>query len=150
MKSFIIAALMLLTLSAGAAAQENERTYTPEEQAFVDLSQQKWDWMSEKNVDKLAELFHENSQFVHMGGYWGKQEELETIRSGNIWYKKAEIHDVQVKFAAGSAIVYSRIHLNSVVGGNEVRFPFIVSEVYVMEDGRWQLSTLAFTRTLGE
>lgn len=150
MKSFIIAALMLLTLSAGAAAQENERTYTPEEQAFVDLSQQKWDWMSEKNVDKLAELFHENSQFVHMGGYWGKQEELETIRSGNIWYKKAEIHDVQVKFAAGSATVYSRIHLNSVVGGNEVRFPFIVSEVYVMEDGRWQLSTLAFTRTLGE
>lgn len=75
---------------------------------------------------------------------------LETIRTGGIWYKKAEIHDVQVKFAAGTATVYSRIHLNSVVGGNAVRFPFIVTEVYVMENGKWQLSTLAFTRTLGE
>jgi len=106
--------------------------------------------MSEKNVEKLEELFHENSQFVHMGGYWGKQEELNTIRTGGIWYKKAEIHDVQVKFAAGTATVYSRIHLNSEVGGNAVRFPFIVTEIYVMENGKWQLSTLAFTKTLGE
>ena len=78
------------------------------------------------------------------------QEELNTIRTGGIWYKKAEIHDVQVKFAACTATVYSRIHVNSEVGGNAVRFPFIVTEVYVMENGKWQLSTLAFTRTLGE
>lgn len=70
--------------------------------------------------------------------------------AANYWYKKAEIHDVQVKFAAGTATVYSRIHLNSVVGGNSVRFPFIVTEVYVMENGKWQLSSLAFTKTLGE
>ena len=63
---------------------------------------------------------------------------------------KTLIHDVQVKSAAGTATVYSQIHLNSVVGGNAVRFPFIVTEVYVMENGKWQLSTLAFTRTLGE
>ena len=138
---------MFLTLTVGAKAQENQRIFTAEEQAIVDLSHSKWDWMAEKNVEKLAELFHENSQFVHMGGYWGKQD---TIRTGGIWYRKAEIHDVQVKFAAGTATLYSRIHLNSVVGGNAVRFPFIVTEVYVMENGRWQLSTLAFTRTLGE
>lgn len=150
MKSLIITAFLLLTGVVGASAQENAKTFTAEEQAIVELSNNKWNWMSEKNVEKLAELFHENSQFVHMGGYWGKQEELNTIRTDGIWYKKAEIHDVQVKFAAGTATVYSRIHLNSVVGGNAVRFPFIVTEVYVMENGKWQLSTLAFTRTLGE
>lgn len=150
MKSLIITVLLFLTATVGAKAQESPKTFTAEEQAIVDLSNSKWDWMAEKNVEKLAELFHENAQFVHMGGYWGKTEELNTIRTGGIWYKKAEIHDVQVKFAAGTAIVYSRIHLNSVVGGNAVRFPFIVTEVYVMENGRWQLSVLAFTRTLGE
>ena len=150
MKSLIITVLMFLTLSVGTKAQENQKVFTADEPTIVDLSHNKWNWMSEKNVEKLAELFHENSQFVHMGGYWGKQEELNTIRTGGIWYKKAEIHDVQVKFAAGTATVYSRIHLNSVVGGNAVRFPFIVTEVYVMENGKWQLSTLAFTRTLGE
>lgn len=150
MKSFVVVFCLLISIVTTVGAQENQRTFTSEEQAMVDLSNAKWQWMSEKNVDKLATLFHENSQFVHMGGYWGKQEELNTIRSGGIWYKKAEIHDVQVKFAAGTATVYSRIHLNSVVGGNAVRFPFIVTETFVMEDGRWQLSTLAFTRTLGE
>ncbi len=150
MKSLVITAMLFLVLVVGANAQENQKVFTAEEQAIVDLSNNKWYWMSEKNVERLAELFHENSQFVHMGGYWGKQQELETIRTGGIWYKKAEIHDVKVKFAAGTATVYSRIHLNSVVSGNSVRFPFIVTEVYVMENGRWLLSTLAFTKTLGE
>lgn len=150
MKSLVITAMLLLTLIVGANAQEKQKVFTAEEQVIVDLSNNKWNWMAEKNVEKLTELFHENSQFVHMGGYWGKKQELETIRTGGIWYKKAEIHDVEVKFAAGTATVYSRIHLNSVVGGNSVRFPFIVTEVYVMENGRWQLSSLAFTKTLGE
>lgn len=150
MKSLIITVLLFLTAAVEAKAQANQSLFTAEEQAVVDLSNRKWDWMAEKNVEKLAELFHENAQFVHMGGYWGKQQELNTIRTGGIWYKKAEIHDVQVKFAAGTATVYSRIHLNSEVGGNAVRFPFIVTEVYVMENGKWQISTLAFTRTLGE
>lgn len=150
MKSLIITVLLFLTATVGAKAQESPKTFTAQEQAIVDLSNSKWEWMAEKNVEKLAELFHENAQFVHMGGYWGKQQELNTIRTGGIWYKKTEIHDVQVKFAAGTATVYSRIHLNSEVGGNAVRFPFIVTEVYVMENGKWQLSTLAFTRTLGE
>ena len=150
MKSLVITAMLLLTLIVGAHAQEKPKVFTAEEQVIVDLSNNKWNWMAEKNVEKLTELFHENSQFVHMGGYWGKKQELETIRTGGIWYKKAEIHDVEVKFAAGTATVYSRIHLNSVVGGNSVRFPFIVTEVYVMENGRWQLSSLAFTKTLGE
>lgn len=150
MKSLVITVLLFLSATFGAEAQENQRVFTAEEQALVDLSNAKWNWMAEKNVEKLAELFHENAQFVHMGGYWGKQEELNTIRTGGIWYKKAEIHDVEVKFAAETATVYSRIHLNSEVGGNAVRFPFIVTEVYVKEDGKWQLSVLAFTRTLGE
>ena len=95
---------------------------------MIDLSNAKWKWMSEKDVDKLDALFHENSMFVHMGGSWGKQPELDVIRTGNIHYKHAEIHDVDVKFAGCAGIVYSRIHLNSVVGGREVRFPFIYSD----------------------
>lgn len=146
----IVILFMLLFVASEIEAQENRKEYTPEEQEMVTLSKKKWDWMSEKNIEELAKLFHENSQFVHMGGYWGKEQELRTIKSGNIWYKKAEIHSVEVKFAAGIATVYSRIHLNSVVGGNEVRFPFIVTEVFVKEDGRWLLFSLVFTRTMGE
>ena len=123
-------------LNGRSKAQENQRIFTAEEQAIVDLSNSKWEWMAEKNVEKLAELFHENSQFVHMGGYWGKQGRAEHHPHGWHLVQETEIHDVQVKFAAGTATVYSRIHLHSVVGGNAVHFPFIVTEVYVMENGR--------------
>ena len=54
MKSLVITVLLFLTLSVGAKAQENAKTFTHEEQAVVDLSNNKWDWMSEKNADKLA------------------------------------------------------------------------------------------------
>ena len=149
MNRFILTVITLL-LSAVSLTAQNNPCFSSEEQAIIDLSNDKWLWMSDRDIDKLKDLFHDSAQFVHMGGYWDKEAELNTIKNGGIWYKKAEIHDVKVKFAAGTATVYSRIHLNSVVGGNSVRFPFIVTEVYVMENGRWQLSTLAFTKTLGE
>lgn len=138
------------TSEVKAWLEEIDILKTPAEKEMIDLSRQKWQWMAEKNADRLAELFHDEAQFVHMGGYWGKEQELNTIRSGGIWYKEAEIHSEEVKFTENTAVVYSRIHLNAVVGGNEVRNPFIVSEVYVKEGGKWKLSVLAFTKTMGE
>ena len=64
---------------------------TPEQQELINLSKQKWQWMSDKNVDSLNVLFADKSMFIHMGGTWGKTQELTTIKSGGIWYKKAEV-----------------------------------------------------------
>jgi hypothetical protein len=33
----------------------------------IALSRDKWRWMSERNVDSLAALFHDEAVFVHMG-----------------------------------------------------------------------------------
>src|SRR5512133_155672 len=61
------------------------------EKEIINLSKVKWQWMSEKNVDSLALLFHEKAVFVHMGGAWGTEQELNIIKGGGIWYKKADI-----------------------------------------------------------
>ncbi len=148
MKRILILAIVMISTVLGAIAQET--IFTKEEQEIINLSNDKWQWMSDKNVEKLADLFHETSQFVHMGGYWGKEQELNTIKDGGIWYKKADIHDQKVKFTDNTATVYSVIHLNSEVGGHDVRFPFIVTEVFVKENGKWLLTSLVFTRTMGE
>lgn len=148
MKKLFAFAVLFISSIIGVAAQDS--SFTKEEQEIINLSNDKWQWMSDKNVEKLADLFHETSQFVHMGGYWGKEQELNTIKDGGIWYKKAEIHDQKVKFTDNTATVYSIIHLNSEVEGNAVRFPFIVTEVFVRENGKWLLSSLVFTKTLGE
>src|SRR5512147_1102934 len=118
------------------------------EQEVIDLSREKWRWMSERNVDTLDALFHEKSVFVHMGGSWGKEREIDIIKSGGIHYKQADIHEVSVNVIGTTAILLNRITLLAVVDGNEVINPFMVTEVYVQQEGNWKLASLSFTRLL--
>jgi len=118
------------------------------EQEIIDLSKEKWQWMADKNADVLEDLFHEKSVFVHMGGSWGKEREINIIKSGGIWYKKADIHEVSVNIIGKTAILLNRITLLAVVGENEVTNPFEVTEVYIKQKGSWKLGSLSFTRLM--
>jgi len=119
---------------------------TKSEQEILQLSKDKWRWMAEKNVDSLKALFDEKSVFVHMGGSWGKEQELGVIESGRIHYKKAEVYSAAVNFIGNTAILLNDIDLVAVVGGNEVTNPFMVTEVYIKENGKWKLGSLTFSR----
>jgi hypothetical protein len=128
---------------ASAATQSRPKA----EQEILSLSKDKWRWMSERNVDSLDALFHEESVFVHMGATMSKSQELETIKTGRIHYKDVEIQEASVRFVGTTAIVLNRIRLIAVVGGNEVTNPFVVTEVYVQQSSGWKLASLSFTRT---
>ena len=121
---------------------------TSAQQEILNLSRTKWRWMSERKVDSLAALFHDEAVFVHMGGTMSRAQELEVIKSGGIHYKHAEILEASVRFIGTTAIVLNRIRLDAVVGGNEVTNPFVVTEVYVQQGGSWRLGSLSFTRLL--
>ena len=125
------------SLNSSAAVQE-----------VIELSKEKWLWMAEKKVDVLTHLFHDNAVFVHMGGSWGKEKELDIIQSGGIHYKQADIHEVSVNIIDDTAILLNRITLLAVVGGNEVTNPFMVTEVYKQQESEWKLASLSFTKLL--
>src|SRR6266498_2245666 len=129
-------------------AQQTKETPSAAEQEIINLSKQKWLWMADKNAESLNTLFDEKSVFVHMGGSWGKAQELNIIKSGGIHYKKADIHSVSVNIIGNTAILLNNITLLAMVGGNEVTNPFIVTEVYVKENGKWLLGSLSFTKLL--
>jgi hypothetical protein len=115
------------------------------EQEIIQLSKSKWQWMADKAVDKLGPLFHDKSKFVHMGGTWKKNEELDIIKSGRIWYKQTDVHDVAAEVFQNTAIVWSRITLHAVLGGNDVVSEFTVTEVYQREGSDWKLLDLTFS-----
>ncbi len=142
MKTTIIGLFLIILSAQWSIAQSSA------EQEIINLSKEKWQWMADKNADKLADLFHEKSMFVHMGGSWGKEQEVNIIKSGGIWYKKADIHDVSVKIIDNTAILLNRITLLAVVGGNEVTNPFMVTEVYIKLDGNWKIGSLSFTKLM--
>lgn len=141
MKKTLFSLFLLLLFTQMTFAQN-----TPEQQEIIELSKTKWQWMADKEADKLAELFDDKSVFVHMGGAWGKEREVNIIRSGGIWYKKADIHEVSVEIIDNTAILLNRITLVAEVGGNEVVNPFMVTEVYVKKDGVWKMVSLSFTK----
>jgi hypothetical protein len=142
--------VLLLTIQSSVAEEKAPASSdTTKSNEIIDLSKQKWAWMAERNVDSLSELFHEEAVFVHMGGSMSKEQELGVIKSGGIHYKHADIQETSVRVIGTTAILLSKIRLEAVVGGNEVVNPFMVTEVYVHENGTPKLASLSFTRLLG-
>ena len=132
--------LLLISLNAPVSAQNAEVV-----EEITALSQQKWEWMADKNVDELANLFNENARFVHMSGSWGTARELEIIESGSIWYKNADVHQVVVETFGDTVILWNRITLEAEVRGNVVSNEFTVTEVYQDQHGEWSLLDLTFS-----
>jgi len=150
MKALMLGLSMLMMSVQVSYAQQQVTNDEKTRQGLIDLSKTKWQWMADKNADALSDLFHEEAVFVHMGGTMSREQELNTIRSGGIHYKHADIQETSVRFIGNTAIILDRIRLTAVVGGNEVVNPFMVTEVYVLIDGKWKLGSLSFTRLMGD
>ena len=146
-----IAALVfsIMIVMAACSSQKNISSAANDinsEQEIINLSKEKWRWMADKKVDSLDMLFHDKSMFVHMGGSWGKSQEINVIKGGQIHYKKAEVYSVVVNILGNTAILLNDIDLLAVVGGNELTNPFMVTEVYIKENGKWKMGSLTFSR----
>lgn len=158
MKTLIMGLFLLVTIAQSSHGQQSSQpptetiqtaaSHTPEQEKVINLSNQKWDWMADKNVDSLKKLFDDKAMFVHMGGTWGKTQELTTIESGGIWYKKAAVYAVEVNIFGNSAVLLNDIDLQAVVGGHEVTNAFMVTEVYIKENGQWKMAQLTFSHLL--
>lgn len=139
---------LFMTLGIACSSQKNISSASNSansQQEIINLSKEKWQWMSDKNVDKLATLFHDQSKFVHMSGTWKKAEELDIIKTGSIWYKKADVHDVAAEIVDDVAILWSRITLTAVVRGNDAVTQFTVTEVFKKQGSDWKLLALTFS-----
>lgn len=144
-KSFLKASILGLCFLMFNAETSRAQTPGKVEQEIIALSKDKWQWMADKNVDKLAQLFDDKAKFVHMSSTWKKDEELEIIKTGSIWYKKADVHDVAVEIFDDTAIIWSRITLSAMVRGNEANTEFTVTEVYKKKGKDWKMLALTFS-----
>jgi len=137
-KALLILSISLMTIS-GVFAQTNT------EKELIQLSMDKWQWMSDKDVDKLEKLFDAKAKFVHMSGTWKKDEELDIIKTGRIWYKKATVKDTAVEIVGNAAIVWNRITLDAIVREQVAVTEFTVTEVYQKQGNDWKMLALTFS-----
>ena len=137
-KALLILSISLMTIS-GVFAQTNT------EKELIQLSMDKWQWMSDKDVDKLDKLFDSKAKFVHMSGTWKKDEELDIIKTGRIWYKKATVKDTAIEIVGNTAIVWNRITLDAIVREQVAVTEFTVTEVYQKQENDWKMLALTFS-----
>jgi len=115
------------------------------EENLKKLSLEKWIWMAEKDTKKLERLFHPQAKFVHMSGTWNTPRELDIIKTGSIWYKKADVKDTAIEIIGKTGLVWNRITLTANVRGSDVVTEFTVTEVYQKEKSNWKLTALTFS-----
>lgn len=144
--SFFSLVFLIINIQILVAQQSSPTTSnTKDEQTVLQLSKDKWQWMADKNVDKLKELFDPKAKFVHMSGTWKTDEELEIIKTGSIWYKEANVKDTAIELTGKTAIVWNRITLDAVVRGNVAVTEFTVTEVYQKQGKTWKMLALTFS-----
>ncbi len=158
MKRMILGLLLLATTVQPSYAQvasqpptetiQTAAIQTPEQQEVIDLSRKTWAWMADKDVGSLNALFDDKAMFTHMGGTWGKTQELETIKSGAIWYRHAEVYAVSVNTFGNMAVALQDIDLQAVVGGRQVTSAFMVTEVFYKQSGQWKMAQLTFSHLI--
>ena len=140
MKQILVCYILLSLISVSTFAQSSKV-----EAQVMQLSKDKWQWMADKDVDKLAKIFDAKAKFVHMSGTWKTDEELEIIKTGSIWYRKATVHDSAIEVSGKTAIVWNRITLESIVRSNDAKVEFTVTEVYQKQGKAWKLLALTFS-----
>ncbi|MEY4610055.1 nuclear transport factor 2 family protein [Aquirufa lenticrescens] len=139
MKKLVFLLSILLVSISSSFAQ------TAAEKELIQLSMDKWQWMSDKDVDKLEKLFDAKAKFVHMSGTWKKDEELDIIKTGRIWYKKATVKDTAIEIVGNTAIVWNRITLDAIVREQVAVTEFTVTEVYQKQENDWKMLALTFS-----
>jgi hypothetical protein len=112
---------LIVTAGYGPLAYKERIMQNVKSEEVINLSKEKWRWMSERKVDPLNALFHEEAVFVHMGATMSKQQELEVIRSGGIHYKDVDIQETSVRFIGATAILLNEIRLASLLAAMRSR-----------------------------
>ena len=116
------------------------------EQLLLELSRQKWQWMADKNVDALDELFHERALFVRPDGTRTRADELETLRSAGFRYEPSETPETSVVLMGETAVLLAPVTLRMGVDRPVETTSFVVTEIYLRQaDGAWRLGSLTFT-----
>lgn len=118
---------------------------SPSDQAAVEheirtLSEAKWRWATDGQLDRLADLFDDELVFVHLNGHiTSKQEWMSELLSRRFVYNQIEPRKTSVCAFGDAAVVVGRGRF-TVNGG--LLFNFVCTEVYAKRGGQWKLVSL--------
>lgn len=133
-KIILVFSFVIVCLSAYAQAKQ--------EQAILDLSKKKFQWMITLNYDSLEPVLDDRMMFIHSNG-WGetKTEFIQDIKSGKLRYNSINVLEASVRLYANSAVIIGRGKFNVKLDGKDLEFDLKYTEFYIQRNGKWLLAS---------
>jgi hypothetical protein len=101
------------------------------------LSEAKWLWASDDQLDRLEDLFDDELVFVHLNGrITSKPEWMNELRARRFVYDHIEPHETSVRAYGDAAVVAAR---GTFTVNGAIVFKLVCTEVYAMRGGQWKL-----------
>ena len=112
------------------------------EKHILHLSDKKFTWLINKQLDSLENLLDDNLMYIHSNGWIEtKQEVLDNLRLGKLVYTGVKIEDAQVRMYKGAALVTGKGRFSGVNNGNAFDLNLLYTEVYVLNKKKWKLAS---------
>jgi len=101
------------------------------------LSEQRFRWAADGQIDRFAELLDDNLAFVHLTGKMSsKAEWIAELRAGAYGYREMEFVDCDVHVHGDTVVLVGRVDIR-VASGHTWRL--VVTKVYVSKQGSSKL-----------
>ncbi|HRJ31770.1 MAG TPA: nuclear transport factor 2 family protein [Cyclobacteriaceae bacterium] len=115
---------------------------TARQKEILDLSQRKFVWLINKQVDSLNLVLDDDLMYIHSNGWAeSKQDVLEDLRSGKLVYGDVQIENAQVRLYKNAAIVTGTGKFSGINNGNAFDLRLLYTEVYVFKHKKWLLAS---------
>ncbi|SFE98574.1 nuclear transport factor 2 family protein [Trichococcus pasteurii] len=114
--------------------------------AIQGISAQIWAAKQANDMTAVAGFIADNARFVHMGITFDKAGELEVFNEKIFLFKAVDVAEEYVEDYGSTAIIFKKMILTAVIGGNEVQNPFVLSEVFTKTEAGWKLAAETYTR----
>jgi ketosteroid isomerase-like protein len=135
-KAIFVVMISLVCLLPLATAQ----TTRDDEREIRELETQRFQAMERVDVATLNRILSDDLIYTHATGLQQTKAELiGVLGSGDLKYESINPSDVRVRIYGATAVVTGRASIKIKTGGGEQSFKICYLDVYVKQDGRWQM-----------
>jgi hypothetical protein len=141
---FIIAIILAATFVPAQETAQDQRGVALEVRG---LEERRFRAMTEADVPTLDRLLSGDLVYTHASGWrQGKPEFLSAIRTGELVYHSFASQQFQAKAYGDTLVVWGNAPGKVRSKGEELNVDLLYLEVYVKQEGRWQLAAWESTR----
>jgi hypothetical protein len=134
MKSVLLSVFALLASQALAQSKL--------EQAVLNLSKKKFEWLINKQYDSLVSFLDDEIEYVHSNGWTQtKSDIINDSKSGNMVYQSVTIKTAKARAYNNDAVIVTGTGTFAGIHGQEFTIELHYTEVYIRSGKRWKLAS---------